>query len=232
MNKKKIFIIIYILIFLGIIITPLVYLCVKYYFPVSIEDFDCAVDIKPVHVNKIGEHIYYPEEFLFVEGIDSKEEYSAAKKYFEFKDKGQTVDVFVDDYHYSKINDRVEMKWCYAYSDGAIIDYAYYYPGSDDEPYFKTYSGDYDIPKLKKEKLKDPEKLIPKVALLASKNINQMYMGYSNEIYGYYLLRCDNNKNFYYDFVLNNISHVRVHAYTGNIINYEFKDYDIGLAGD
>ena len=191
------------------------------------SDYECEIDIKPVVFKKFGQHIYYPEgKFFAEEKYPGKND--AIREYFEIKDSEEKANIYVFDYIVNGRDGRLTSIQLYGreYVNGIIIeDKPYYAQDVKEVKHFTRMFGGKRQHVPVRSMAVDPETVLPKVAELASQNRGSMLMDRGNTIYGTYLLKYIDTKDYlYYEFTLNCYSTIKVNARTGEIDDAKFDN--------
>ena len=183
-------------------------------------------DIRPAPLKQIGKHIYYPEGEFFPENEQYPNMNETIRKVLEIKDKEQEPDLVLIEHRCSGNSDgvtRVQL-FARAYLNGVVIeDLPFRADSADDHRYFTKMFG-HKITYPDKKGVKSADNILPVVEELASKNTELMLMDRGNSIYGTYLLILNaSTEHYYYEFILNKYSTVKVDARTGKVIEYNFS---------
>ena len=191
------------------------------------SDPEHEFDIRPVEIKRIGNHIYYPEGTFFLEKEEYPGQNEAIRKLLEYKDKEQKVDLFV----YEQISygngegvTRIQL-FARGYLNGVVLeDWPFRADSADDHKYFTKMFGQ-ALGYPNKNQVILPHNIIPVVEELASKNRSLMLMDKGNLIYGTYLLKMiGGTDHYYYEFMLNQYSYVKIDASTGIVTEYKFSN--------
>lgn len=183
-------------------------------------------DIRPLALVQLGKHLYCPEGGFFLENEYYPDQNGTIRKVLEMKDKEQEPDLFVTEHRCSGNSEgvtRVQLFAC-AYINGVVIeDMPFRADSADDHRYFTKMFG-HKITYPDKRGVKSADNILPVVEELAAKNTELMLMDRGNTIYGTYLLKLNSvSEHYYYEFVLNKHSVVKVDARTGKVIEYFFQ---------
>ena len=191
------------------------------------SDPEHEFDIRPVEIKRIGNHIYYPEGSFFLEKEEYPGQNEAIRKLLEYKDKEQKADIFVYEqicYGNETGVTRIQL-FGRGYLNGIVMeDRPYRADSADENKYFTKMFGQ-SLGYPSKKQLIQPHNMIPVVEELASKNTKLMLMDRGDLIYGTYLLKMiGGTEHYYYEFMLNHYSTIKIDARTGTVIEYKFSN--------
>jgi hypothetical protein len=173
-------------------------------------------------VGTVGDHIYYSSN-LFDSRKYSSDEKKAMLEYLETVDASLTEDLYVTGY--SDGGSTGDQRF-YArqYINGAVVSDVYYATDWDKtSPNIVLASDAQPVADLDTSNVISPEVLFPIVKEEAEKNSDKLNDYNNKGVYGFYLLSYESAGNrLVYDFTVNEFSHVKFDAVTGDLVSEDF----------
>ena len=173
-------------------------------------------------VGTVGDHIYYSGNLFEGRGYSSDEK-KAMLEYLETVDASLTEDLYVTGY--SDGGSTGDQRF-YArqYINGAVVSDVYYATDWDKtSPNIVLASDAQPVADLDTSNVISPEVLFPIVKEEAEKNSDKLNDYNNKGVYGFYLLSYESaGDRLVYDFTVNEFSHVKFDAVTGDLVDEEF----------
>ena len=175
-------------------------------------------------VGTVGDHIYYSSN-LFDSRKYSAEEKESMLEYLEAVDATLSEDLYITGYS-SGFDIGDQRFYARQYINGAVVSDVYYATEWDNpSPNIVLASDAQPVADLDTSNVISPEVLFPIVKEEAEKNSDKLNDYNNKGVYGFYLLSYESaGDRLVYDFTVNEFSHVKFDAVTGNLVSEDFWD--------
>ena len=173
-------------------------------------------------VGTVGDHIYYSSN-LFDSRKYSADEKKAMLEYLEAVDATLSEDLYVTGYTDGGSTGDQRF-YARQYINGAVVSDVYYATEWDNpSPNIVLASDAQPVADLDTSNVISPEVLFPIVKEEAEKNSDKLNDYNNKGVYGFYLLSYESTGDrLVYDFTVNDYSHVKFDAVTGDLVSEDF----------